>query len=426
MKNDERIIYNRLAITVIGIVCIIVTIAIIIISYHKSPVYMAKQELSIGEKYLDELDFENAILHFQRAYDIADKNQDVVSKIHDGLLHILSSVGQTDDIEEKQEILRPISEFQTRDQSIQRIVLQASEMLEEIEEQLRKQKNFHVEENVETNKDGHLLNEETDGSEEDKEYRLLEGQYKNLTITAIETISYTGTTIVDSWGDRSRVYYPIGDNRYRCDERDDGKYEIITLTSETSYIYELREIEDDAQWLRRRYNRIGAENDMSDDEIDAKDATLAEENTEQQIESDKGETEDLSGYLGNSLAEIMVDMNGGEYSEISGDRDYHKYDYDIEGVDYGFCAYNDSDQVARIYTSSGKYSFFGVSPKDDIVAISSKLQENGWIMNNSSPTECIFTKGNYRIRWQNTGGATSAYLYLEDISLLSQVPGFFG
>ena len=92
------------------------------------------------------------------------------------------------------------------------------------------------------------------GSEQeisDRQYVLAEGRYKTPALTALETISYSGEDIVDTWGDRVWIFEHYEGNKYGFS--DDSYTYTIELTSDTSYRFEQRDLDDGARIFGRNY-----------------------------------------------------------------------------------------------------------------------------------------------------------------------------
>lgn len=123
---------RRLDVSIIAIMFIL-TILFTGIVFQNSPLKKAEQMLSLGEKYLGELDYENAVLNFQKAYDIMPRNRKLVSGIADNLEKMLDDAENADDIDTKLLILKEVSEFKADDPKISAIVLCANEKVIEIE-----------------------------------------------------------------------------------------------------------------------------------------------------------------------------------------------------------------------------------------------------------------------------------------------------
>ena len=97
--------------------------------------------------------------------------------------------------------------------------------------------------------------EQTESVEETDEYVLIEGRYGCPALTAQESITYNGSSIVDTYGNITRTYEHVGTNEYQYSD-DEYNY-FITLTSNTSYRFEQREIDSGASVFGRNYSYVG-------------------------------------------------------------------------------------------------------------------------------------------------------------------------
>lgn len=67
---------------IVGVITMVMAAVVIgFVTYTQSPSYRAKQQLDLGEKYLEDMDYEQAIANFQLALEIEPDNADVATAI---------------------------------------------------------------------------------------------------------------------------------------------------------------------------------------------------------------------------------------------------------------------------------------------------------------------------------------------------------
>lgn len=115
------------------ILCIVVTICIamliIELGFYFSPLKQAHRQLSLGKKYLGELKYEDAVLEFQEAYNIAPNNKKIVTTIHTILIEMTETAESTDDTALRTKILRAVILFKSDNTIFSDVLKRAQEII---------------------------------------------------------------------------------------------------------------------------------------------------------------------------------------------------------------------------------------------------------------------------------------------------------
>lgn len=164
-EEQEKVSKKKLVITTLGIALGVLIGVMIGIFFYNAPGQKANRYLDIGEKYLGELNYVDAVIQFQNAYDIDPYNTELVSAIDEHLkkmIEMAEEAGARGDFETELSILESVSAFSTERSPI-------SDTLATV------QKNIEISE-----KRAHIskLIEEADEDYDSGDYKDAEGKYE--------------------------------------------------------------------------------------------------------------------------------------------------------------------------------------------------------------------------------------------------------
>ena len=86
MDNEIKSKRSPLIIVIAAVALIAVAVILVLVVQFNSPERKLKKQLELGDKYLSELDYENAIIVYKLALDIDPKSETVRIKMADACL----------------------------------------------------------------------------------------------------------------------------------------------------------------------------------------------------------------------------------------------------------------------------------------------------------------------------------------------------
>ncbi len=277
---ESKVKINRIIVIIIAVLVTVVAIGLVVFS--NSPSQRVRKQLELGQKYLSELNYEQAVAAFKEALNIEPGNADAQSGIVDTYVAWSADMVSQSEFEAAVAVLdeartvlpdnQELNDFEadiylkwaqeyedSGDLEIAISILQeglnktnSAKLQEKIEEYSRLLEQDEVPEETFSESET-----EVESEEEPELYRLVEGYYKAPSITLRERISYEGDSIVDSTAYTRTVFEPTGEpNEYKNYDRE-GQVATITVTGEDEYTYELREAESNASLLTFHYKYYG-------------------------------------------------------------------------------------------------------------------------------------------------------------------------
>lgn len=276
---ESNMAKRRIIIAVIAtiVICVICGMTLI----YGSPSRKLRKQIELGEKYLSELNYEQAIAVFKEALNIDPSNQESILGITKAYSDWSSGLAAQQDYEtavakldEARYLLPDSQTIAEREVDIYLEWASYHESFGDLEKaisilqegysklgdaRLQHKIDEYTEVLEQAARDEEITEQQDIQSDDEAEvqFRLVEGYYKAPSITLRENISYDGENIVDSTANTRYVFEPTDKiNEYRNYDRE-GLVAIIILTGDDKYTYQLRELESNASVLEFHYKYFG-------------------------------------------------------------------------------------------------------------------------------------------------------------------------